>query len=94
MIDVKRDSESGAGNARGGTLEQGVGRQARARQRWLRVLCLPLGVRAVPPGHGCSLLPAVRAMGTTRTSYNRALFPTGVPVVLRLPSVLATSYGY
>jgi hypothetical protein len=52
-----------------------------------------LGVRAVPPGHGRSLLPAVRAMGTTRTSYKRASFPTVVPMVPRLPGVLDTCYG-
>ena len=40
-----------------------------------------LGVRATPRGHGRSLLPAVRAMGTTRTSYKRTLFPTVVPMV-------------
>jgi hypothetical protein len=58
--DAKRGSESGAGSARGGTLEQGVGRQARVRRRLPRVRCtLPGGTgRASRPW---ALAPASRA---------------------------------
>ena len=68
------------------------GRRVHARGCPARSAC-SLGVRAVPPGHGRSLLPAVRAMGTTRTSYKHASFPTVVPMVPRLPGVLDTCYG-